>query len=136
MIKSDSPVSMHGHRYKVSNIICSLICWLLPWVPVGIVLGSETTPYAVMNMRFCYPKGSLTGFFTTTFISELAQGIGCTCLLFVVYKLYLVSLLLVFCFAIFESAVFATSKKNIEVINIIVNLQKFCPFYEIKETYL
>lgn len=89
MIKSDSPISMHGHRYKVSNIICSLICWLLPWVPVGIVLGSKTTSYEVMNMRVCFPRGSLTGFFTTTFITELAQGIGCTCLLYVVYKLYL-----------------------------------------------
>ena len=91
MICYESLVSVQGHKYKVKHIICSLICWLLPCIPVGIVLGSKTTNYNVMNMRVCYPNGTDTGFFMTTFITEISQGVGCTSLLVVVYKLFMVS---------------------------------------------
>ena len=91
MVCSESLASLHGHKYKVAHIVCSLICWLLPWIPVGIVLGSKTTSYNVVNMRVCFPNGTDTGFFTTTFITEVSQGVGCTCLFVVVYKLFMVS---------------------------------------------
>jgi len=40
-------------------------------------------------MRVCFPNGTDTGFFTTTFITEVSQGVGCTCLFVVVYKLFM-----------------------------------------------
>lgn len=89
MVYSDSLVSLRGHRNKLVHIVSSLICWLFPFVPIGIVLGSKTTSYAVVNLRFCYPNGSDIAFFTTPFIIEVAQGVGCTCLLVVVYKLFM-----------------------------------------------
>ena len=92
MVYSDSLVSLRGHRNKLVHIVSSLICWLFPFVPIGIVLGSKTTSYVVVNLRFCYPNGSDIAFFTTPFIVEVAQGVGCTCLLVVVYKLFMVSL--------------------------------------------
>ena len=90
MVYSDSLVSLQGKKYKVAHVVCSLICWLLPCIPVGIVLGSKTASYDVMFMRMCFPNGEV-GFFTSTFIPELAQGVGCTFLLVVVYKLFVVS---------------------------------------------
>ena len=63
---------------------------------MGVVLGSKTTAYRQINMRLCFPIGSDptdsgdTGFFTTTFITAVSQGVGCTCLFFVVYKLFMV----------------------------------------------
>ena len=63
---------------------------------MGVVLGSKTTAYRQFNMRVCLPIGSDptdsgdTGFFTTTFITAVSQGVGCTCLFFVVYKLFMV----------------------------------------------
>lgn len=89
MMYSDSVVSVQGHQYRVKHIVCSLICWLLPCIPVGVVLGSKTTKYDVMNMRNCFPGGTDTGFFTTTFLTEIAQGVGCTCLFLVAYKLFM-----------------------------------------------
>ena len=94
MMYSDSGVSVQGHQYRVKHIVCSLICWLLPCIPVGVVLGSKTTKYDVMNMRNCFPGGTDTGFFTTTFLTEIAQGVGCTCLFLVAYKLLMVRCLL------------------------------------------
>ena len=94
MMYSDSLVSVQGHQYRVKHIVCSLICWLLPCIPVGVVLGSKTTKYDVVNMRSCFPGGTDTGFFTTTFLNEIAQGVGCTCLILVAYKLFMVRCLL------------------------------------------
>ena len=91
MICSDNVVSLKGNTYKVMHVVCTLSCLVLPWIPVGIVLGSKSTSYRPLNMRLCFPIGSGgTGFFTTTFISAVAQGVGCTCLFFVVYKLFMV----------------------------------------------
>ena len=90
MICSDSLVKVQGKRYKVQHVVYSLICWLLPFIPVGIVLGSKSTSYEVLLMRYCYPAGTDTGFFMTAFITEVSQGVGCTCLFFVVYKLFMV----------------------------------------------
>ncbi|RMX59811.1 hypothetical protein pdam_00007319 [Pocillopora damicornis] len=89
MIYSDSLVNLQGNHYRVQHIVYSLICWLLPFIPVGIVLGSESPPYIVVNMQFCFPGSTDTGYFTTTFITELALGVGVTCLFFVVYKLFM-----------------------------------------------
>lgn len=89
MIYSDSLVNLQGNNYRVQHIVYSLICWLLPFIPVGIVLGSESPPYIVVNMQFCFPGSTDTGYFTTTFITELALGVGGTCLFFVVYKLFM-----------------------------------------------
>lgn len=89
MICSDSLVKVQGKRYKVQHVVYSLICWLLPFIPVGIVLGSKSTSYEVLLMRYCYPAGTDTGFFMTAFITEVSQGVGCTCLFFVVYKLFM-----------------------------------------------
>lgn len=91
MICSDNVVSLQGNTYKMMHAVCSVICWLLPWIPVGIVLGSKSTSYGPINMRVCFPVGSGgTGFFTTTFITGVSQGVSCTCLFFVVYKLFMV----------------------------------------------
>lgn len=91
MICSGNVVSLQGNTYKVMHVVCSVTCWLLPWIPVGVVLGSKSTPYRPWNMRLCFPIGSdSTMFFTTTFITLLSQGVGCTCLFFVVYKLFMV----------------------------------------------
>lgn len=90
MIYSDSLINLQGNNYRVQHIVYSLICWLLPFIPVGIVLGSESPPYIVVNMQFCFPGSTDTGYFTTTFITELALGVGGTCLFFVVYKLFMV----------------------------------------------
>ncbi|XP_020623285.1 uncharacterized protein LOC110060827 [Orbicella faveolata] len=90
MICSGNVVSLQGNTYKVMHVVCSLTCWLLPWIPVGVVLGSKSTSYQPFNMRLCYPIGSRgTGFFTTAFITAVSQGVGCTCLFFVVYKLFM-----------------------------------------------
>ncbi|XP_078375513.1 uncharacterized protein LOC144658891 [Oculina patagonica] len=88
MICSDSLVSLQGKTYQVKRVVCSLVCWLLPCIPVGIVLGSKSTSYVPLNMRLCFPNGTDIGFYTTTFITEVSQGVGCTCLFFVVYKLF------------------------------------------------
>ena len=91
MICSGNVVSLQGTTYKVMHVVCSVTCWLLPWIPVGVVLGSKSTSYLPWNMRLCFPLGSGgTGFFTTTFITVVSQGVGCTCLFFVVYKLFMV----------------------------------------------
>ena len=91
MICSGNVVSLRGTTYKVMHVVCSVTCWLLPWIPVGVVLGSKSTSYLPWNMRLCFPLGSGgTGFFTTTFITVVSQGVGCTCLFFVVYKLFMV----------------------------------------------
>lgn len=89
VVYSDSLVSLQGNKYKIAHVVCSLICWLMPCIPVGIVLGLKTASYQVMQMRLCFPVGSDTEFFTTTFISEVSLGVGCTCLLVVVYKLFM-----------------------------------------------
>ncbi|KAJ7394308.1 hypothetical protein OS493_000110 [Desmophyllum pertusum] len=95
MIYSDSLVSLQGNRYKVKHVVCSLICWLLPCIPIGIVLGSKSTSYNGLSMRLCFPQPDAdtddtdTAFFTTTFITEVLLGVGCTCLFFVVYKLFM-----------------------------------------------
>ena len=94
MMYSDSLVSVQGHKYRVKHIVYSLICWLLPCIPVGVVLGSKTTKYDVLIMRSCFPGGTDTGFFTTTFLTEIAQGVGYTCLFLVAYKLFMVRCLL------------------------------------------
>ena len=91
MICSGNVVSLRGNTYKVMHVVCSVTCWLLPWIPVGVVLGSKSTKYRSVNMRYCFPIGSGgTGFFTTAFITVVSQGVGCTCLFFVVYKLFMV----------------------------------------------
>ena len=91
MICSGNVVSLRGNTYKVMHVVCSVTCWLLPWIPVGVVLGSKSTSYHPVNMRVCFPIGSdRTAFFTTTFITAASQGVGCTCLFFVVYKLFMV----------------------------------------------
>ena len=96
MIYSGNVVSLQGKTYKVMHVVCFLSCWLLPWIPVGVVLGSKSTSYRPFNMRLCFPIGSgptdsgATGFFTTTFLTAMSQGVGCTCLFFVVYKLFMV----------------------------------------------
>lgn len=89
MIYSDSLVNLQGNSYRVQHVVYSLICWLLPFIPVGIVLGSSSMPYVVVNMRYCFPAPTDTGYFMTTFITEVSLGIGGTCLFFVVYKLFM-----------------------------------------------
>ena len=91
MIYSGNVVSLQGNTYKVMHVVYSLTCWLLPWIPVGVVLGSKSTQYRPFNMRICFPIGpGGTGFFTTTFITAVCQAVGCTCLFSVVYKLFMV----------------------------------------------
>jgi len=90
MICSGNVVSLQRNTYKVMHVACSVTCWLLPWIPVGVVLGSKSTSYRPMMGRLCFPGGSEgTAFFTTTFISTVSLGVGCTCLFFVVYKLFM-----------------------------------------------
>jgi len=91
MICSGNVVSLQRNTYKVMHVACSVTCWLLPWIPVGVVLGSKSTSYHPMMWRSCFPGGSEgTRFFTTIFISAVSLGVGCTCLFFVVYKLFMV----------------------------------------------
>ena len=57
---------------------------------MGVVLGSEKG-YNQFNMRYCVAASEKLNYFTGTLIVDFCQGIGCSCLFFVVYRLYQVS---------------------------------------------
>ncbi|EDO44683.1 predicted protein [Nematostella vectensis] len=70
---------------QTPHLLYSAICWLLPIISVAMVLSKDK--YAPFIMRICAPSDSKYAYFTNSAITQLAQGVGCTCLFFVVYKL-------------------------------------------------
>ena len=74
---------------KKAHIISSLVCWILPCIPVAIVLASDKK-YNVANMRYCFPADIDLVYFTQVMVTEIAEAVGCTCLFAVAYKLYTV----------------------------------------------
>ncbi|XP_032242491.2 uncharacterized protein LOC5516691 [Nematostella vectensis] len=70
---------------QTPHLLYSAICWLLPIISVAMVLSKDK--YAPFIMRICAPSNSKYAYFTNSAITQLAQGVGCTCLFFVVYKL-------------------------------------------------
>ncbi|XP_031571052.1 uncharacterized protein LOC116305309 [Actinia tenebrosa] len=80
--------SFHRNRStRIPHLISAACCCLLPWILVGIVF-KEGGYGTVLNMRLCLPKSENLTYYTNAMITEIGQAVACSCLLFVVFKLY------------------------------------------------
>ncbi|KAK3749571.1 hypothetical protein QZH41_019717, partial [Actinostola sp. cb2023] len=74
------------HSTKLQHAIAAACCYLLPWILVGVVFHKGGYGTVVFG-RICLPHDVDLMYYTNTMITEIGLGVGCSCLLVVVFKL-------------------------------------------------
>ncbi|XP_028413957.1 uncharacterized protein LOC114536803 isoform X2 [Dendronephthya gigantea] len=78
--------TQRNERSKWPFIISAACCWILPVIPVAIVLTSSEG-YAASAMTYCFPKSNEMTFYTVVLPENVNYAVGVSFLFVIVWKL-------------------------------------------------